>query len=172
MTLCSSSFALSRTDQVTNAETVQTLDCVDSNFSFASTSNDAKKFRRMFPIKKSLKVKGKLKPKLSTSFNLVLFLTLIKVCWRTLKISRLLLNLTNQQRVKLKNNMMHMYNFGPLYPDKLWIVIGDQYSLDSLAVKSYWTVFFSLENRWVGTIDFFCIVECIDLMWTWSSKRI
>ena len=52
MTLSSNSFVLSTTDQVTNAEMVQALYCVDSNFSFASTNNDAKKFQRMFPDSK------------------------------------------------------------------------------------------------------------------------
>ena len=52
MTLSSSSFVLPPTDQVNNAEIVQELDCVDSNFSFASTNNDAKKFQRMFPNSK------------------------------------------------------------------------------------------------------------------------
>ena len=49
MTLFSSSLVLSPTDQVTNAEIVQALDCVDSNFSYVSTNNDAKKFQRMIP---------------------------------------------------------------------------------------------------------------------------
>ena len=52
MTLSSSSFVLPPIDQVNNAEIVQALDCVDSNFSFASTNNDAKKFQRMFPNSK------------------------------------------------------------------------------------------------------------------------
>ena len=52
MTPSSRSFVLSPTDQVTNAEIVQALDCVDSNFSFASTNSDAKKFQRMFPDSK------------------------------------------------------------------------------------------------------------------------
>ena len=45
------------------------------------------------------------------------------------------LNLMNQQRVKLKTNMMHMYNFGLLYTSKLWVVIADQYSLDIVTVS-------------------------------------
>ena len=49
MTHSNSSFALSPAYKVTNARRVQTLDCVDSNFSFASTNNDAKNFQRMLP---------------------------------------------------------------------------------------------------------------------------
>ena len=52
MTLSSSSFVLSTNDQVTNSEIVKALDCVDLNFSFASTNNDGKKFQRMFPDSK------------------------------------------------------------------------------------------------------------------------
>ena len=48
MTLFNGSLVLSRTDQVIDAEIVQALDCVDSNFSFVSMNNDGKKFQRMF----------------------------------------------------------------------------------------------------------------------------
>ena len=48
MTLFNGSLVLSRTYQVINAEIVQALDCVDSNFSFVSTNNDGKKSQRMF----------------------------------------------------------------------------------------------------------------------------
>ena len=43
---------LSTEDQVIRAEILQTLDCVQSNYSFASANNDNEKFEQMFPDSK------------------------------------------------------------------------------------------------------------------------
>lgn len=49
VSLSSSTLRLSPEEQVTRAEIIQALDCVESNYSFSSMSNDNKKFRLMFP---------------------------------------------------------------------------------------------------------------------------
>ena len=41
---------LSAEDQVIRAETLQALDCVHSNHSFASANNDNEKFKKMSPF--------------------------------------------------------------------------------------------------------------------------
>ena len=43
---------LSTEDQVTRAETLQVLDCVQSNYSFTSANNDDENFKLMFPDSK------------------------------------------------------------------------------------------------------------------------
>ena len=46
------SVLLTPEDEVVKAETLQALDYVSSNYSFASAKNDSEKFRRMFPDSK------------------------------------------------------------------------------------------------------------------------
>ena len=41
--------SLSTEEEIRNAEIIQALKCVESNYSFASTSNDGERFRAMFP---------------------------------------------------------------------------------------------------------------------------
>ena len=47
--LSAHSLTFSPSEQVVNAETLQALDIVQSNYSFASSNSDNDKFRRMFP---------------------------------------------------------------------------------------------------------------------------
>ena len=41
---------LSTEDQIIRAEILQALDCVHSNYSFASANNDNEKFKQIFPV--------------------------------------------------------------------------------------------------------------------------
>ena len=120
-------------------------------------------------IKKSRKVTCELKPKRNTSFNLVLFLTLEKICWRTLKINRLLLNSTISQVKKQYDAHLQFWSFllqqiVNCYCGLLFVGHGGSEELLNH--------FLSWENRWVETIDFFCILKWMDRMLIWSSKRI
>lgn len=52
MSLSSSTITYSLEDQALRADTLQALDCVYSNYSFASANNDNRKFKAMFPDSK------------------------------------------------------------------------------------------------------------------------
>ena len=100
MTLSSSSVVLSPTDQVTNAEIIPALDCVDLNFSPASMNNDAKK--RMLTdtkIAQSFR-QAETKAKYVLQCGIVSYLR--KNMLKDFKDQPFNLNLENQQRVKLR----------------------------------------------------------------------
>ena len=90
MTFCSCSFVLSMTESRNQCKDSPSIRWCRFKLFFSEHEQWCKKISTYIQ-----KVTGKLIPKLNTSFNLVLFLTLEKVCWRTLKINSLLLNLTN-----------------------------------------------------------------------------
>ena len=100
MTLSSSSVVLSPTDQVTNAEIIPALNCVDSNFSSASMNNDAKK--RMLTDTKIVESfrQAETKAKYVLQFGIVSYLR--KNMLKDFKDQPFNLNLENQQRVKLR----------------------------------------------------------------------
>ena len=52
MSLSSSTITFPFEEQVLRAETLQALDCVCSNYSFASANNDKEKFKALFPDSK------------------------------------------------------------------------------------------------------------------------
>ena len=66
---------LSTEDQFIQAETLQALDCVQSNYSFSSANSDNEKFKQMFPDSKIAQSyrQGETKIKYVIQFGIALF---------------------------------------------------------------------------------------------------
>ena len=72
---CNKNILLSTEDQVIRAVTLRALDCVQSNYSFASANNDNEKFKQMFPNSKIAQSyrQGEMKVKYVIQFGIAPF---------------------------------------------------------------------------------------------------
>ena len=72
---CNKNVLLSTEDQVIRAVTLRALDCVQSNYSFASANNDNEKFKQMFPDSKIAQSyrQGEMKVKYVIQFGIAPF---------------------------------------------------------------------------------------------------
>ena len=74
--------SLSTEEEIRNAEIIQALKCVESNYSFAYTSNDGERFRTMFPDHRLLNTSSKVKRKQNTQCNTAFINTSKILCWK------------------------------------------------------------------------------------------
>ena len=138
--------------QLTNAE-IQVLDCIDSNFSFASSNNDVKKFQHLFPNSKIAESyrQTEIKTEFVLQFGIV---PLEKNMQKDFKDQPFTFRFDQSTMSQVKKQYAYLQFWYFLHQQIENLYRGSVF-VGHCSSKELLNHFFSLEIRWIGTIDFF-----------------